>query len=31
VTQEVAASERVQAGHRLVEDEQFGALGDGDG
>ena len=30
MTQEVATSKRVQAGHRFVEDEQPGPLGDGD-
>ena len=28
-SQELAPGQRVQAGHRLVEDQQFGALGDG--
>ena len=31
VGQELAAGQRVEAGHRLVEDQQLGALGDGDG
>ena len=31
VLQELAAGQRVEAGHRLVEDQQLGPLGDGQG